>query len=88
MVGANKGERIVGEAAGGSGVRAEMKHRLIERSLGDDVFRQQLLEDPRGTIEQELGTPVPEEIQIRAVAGGDPWDVQTYTDGYDRTCCS
>lgn len=26
--------------------------------------------------------------ELEAVAGGDPWDVQTYTDGFDRTCCS
>ena len=105
------------EATGG---RAEMKRRLIERSLEDESFRRRLLEDPKGAVEQELGTPVPEEVQIRAVeetsdtiylvlppgtspvgrggeipdreleavAGGDPWDVQTYTDGYDRNCCS
>jgi hypothetical protein len=107
-----------GEAIGGG--RAEMKRRLIERSLRDDAFRRRLLEDPKGAIEQELGTPVPEEVKIRAieetpeivylvlppgtlpagsggeipdqdleaVAGGDPWDVQTYTDGYDILCCS
>jgi hypothetical protein len=70
-------------------------------------------------IEQELGTGVPAQVQIRvvektpdttylvlppsasplgqggelsdrdleAVAGGDPRDVQTYTDGFDRNCC-
>jgi hypothetical protein len=97
-----------------------MKRRLIERSLEDESFRQRLLEDPKGAIEQELGTSVPEKVQIRAVeetpstiylvlppattpvgrggeipdreleavAGGDPWDVQTYTDSYDRNCCS
>jgi hypothetical protein len=96
-----------------------MKRRLIERSLRDDAFRQRLLEDPRGAVEQELGTRLPEEVEVRAVeetpetvylvlpsaslagrggeisdreleavAGGDPWDVQTYTDGFDRMCCS
>ncbi len=103
--------------ATGSG-RAEMKRRLIERSLEDDAFRQQLLEDPKAAVEQELGTRLPEGVEIRAVeetaetvylvlpgtslvgrggeipdrelesvAGGDPWDVQTYTDGFDRNCC-
>jgi hypothetical protein len=99
--------------------RQEMERRLIERSLEDDAFKQRLLEDPKGTIEQELGTPVPAEVQVRvveetpdtiylvlpaatspadrggelsdreleSVAGGDPWDVQTYTDGFDRNCC-
>jgi hypothetical protein len=44
-----------------------MKRRLIERSLEDDAFRQRLLEDPKGAVEQELGTPVPEEVQVRVV---------------------
>jgi hypothetical protein len=97
-----------------------MKRRLIERSLQDEAFRHRLLEDPKAAIEQELGTPVPAEVEIRAVeetadtiylvlppaasavgrggeisdrelgsvAGGDPWDVQTYTDSYDRNCCN
>jgi len=51
------------EAAG----RAELEQRLIQRSLEDDAYRQQLLEDPRAAVEQELGTPVPEDIEIRAV---------------------
>ena len=51
------------EAAG----RAEMKRRLIERSLQDDVFRQQLLADPRAIIEREIGTQLPEEVRVVAV---------------------
>jgi hypothetical protein len=57
----------VSEASGGNGGREEMKRRLIERSLEDESFRQRLLEDPKGTVEQELGMRVPEEVQIRAV---------------------
>ena len=67
VVGAKEGEGIVSEATGGSGGRAEMKRRLIERSLRDESFRQRLLEDPKGAVEQELGTPVPEEVEVRAV---------------------
>jgi hypothetical protein len=51
------------EAAG----RAEMKRRLIERSLEDDVFRQQLLADPRAIIERETGTQLPEDLRVVAV---------------------
>jgi hypothetical protein len=58
-----KGEGIMSEATG----RNEVEQRLIQKSLEDDAFRQQLLEDPRATVEQELGTPVPESIEIRAV---------------------
>ena len=50
-----KGERAMIEAAGG-GSRAEMERRLIQRSLEDEDFRQRLLDDPKGTVEQELGT--------------------------------
>ena len=32
--------------------RAEMERKLIERSLEDESFRQRLLEDPEGAIEQ------------------------------------
>jgi hypothetical protein len=44
------------EASGG--VRAEMERRLIERSLQDEDFRRRLLEDPKATVEQELGRAV------------------------------
>ena len=65
VVGAKEGEEILSEATGGD--RAQMKRSLIEKSLQDDAFRQRLLEDPKALIEQELGTPVPDEVQILAV---------------------
>jgi hypothetical protein len=43
------------EASGGSGSRAEWERRLVQRSLEDESFRQRLLDDPKGTMEQELG---------------------------------
>ena len=52
-------------SAGGS--RAEMERRLIERSLRDEPFRQRLLDDPKGAIEQELGTQLRESIEVRVV---------------------
>jgi hypothetical protein len=58
-----KGEVSMSEATG----RAEMERRLVERSLEDDVFRQQLLSDPRAIIERELGTQLPEEVTVVAV---------------------
>jgi Nitrile hydratase, alpha chain len=54
------------EAAAG-GRRAEIERKIIQRSLEDEDFRQTLLEDPRGTVEQELGTRLQEGVQIRAV---------------------
>jgi len=47
--------------------RQEMERRLIERSLEDDVFRKQLLADPRAIIEREVGTPLPEGVRVVAV---------------------
>ena len=55
------------EATGGSGGLAEVKRSLIEKSLQDESFRQRLLEEPKALIEQELGTPMPDEVQILAV---------------------
>jgi hypothetical protein len=52
------------EAAGG---RAEIEQRLVQRSVEDESFRQSLLSDPRAVVEQELGTPLPEGMEIRAV---------------------
>jgi hypothetical protein len=62
-----KGEVIMTEATGGGGSRAEMERRLIQRSLQDEGFRQRLLDDPKGTIEQELGSRLPERIEVRVV---------------------
>ena len=55
------------EATGGNGGRAEMKRRLIERSLEDEAFRRRLLADPKTAVEQELGTQLPPGIEVRAV---------------------
>lgn len=52
--------------AGGGG-RAEVERRIVQRSLEDEDFRRRLLDDPRGTIERELGTPLPEGVEVRAV---------------------
>jgi Nitrile hydratase, alpha chain len=54
------------EASGG-GSRAEIERRLIQWSLEDDSFRQRLLDDPKGTIEQELGSRLPESVDVRVV---------------------
>ena len=54
------------EAAAGGG-RAEVERRLVQKSLQDEEFRQRLLDDPKGTLEQELGRGLPEGVQVRAV---------------------
>jgi len=50
----------------GSG-RTELERRLIEKSLQDDAFRQRLIDDPKGAVEQELGARLPEGVRVVAV---------------------
>jgi hypothetical protein len=54
------------EAGTGSG-RAEIERRLVQRSMEDEDFRRRLLDDPKGTLEQELGDRLPEGVEVRAV---------------------
>ena len=49
----------------GSG-RQEMERRLIEKSVEDDASRRRRMEDPKGAVEQELGTRLPEEVRVVA----------------------
>jgi hypothetical protein len=55
------------EASGGTGGRAEMERRIVQRSIEDESFRQRLIEDPKAAVEQELGTRLPEEVRVVAV---------------------
>jgi hypothetical protein len=47
------------ESSGGGG-RAEVERTLVQRSMEDEDFRQRLLDDPKGAVEQELGSRLPE----------------------------
>jgi hypothetical protein len=51
---------------GGGGGRAEVERKIVEKSLQDESFRQRLLADPKVALE-EIGTRLPEEVQVRAV---------------------
>jgi hypothetical protein len=44
-----------------------MEGRLIHRSLEDQSCRQRQLEDPSAVVEQDLGTRLPEDVEVRAV---------------------
>ena len=55
------------EAQAGGGGSSEVERRLVQRSLEDESFRQRLLEDPRAAVEEELGTQLPESIEVRVV---------------------
>jgi hypothetical protein len=52
--------------AGGEG-RAEVERTLVQRSLEDEEFRRRLLDDPKGTLEQELGSSLPQGFDVRVV---------------------
>ena len=54
------------QAAGG-GKRAEIERTLVQRSLQDEEFRQMLLDDTKAAVEQELGTQLPEGVEVRVV---------------------
>ena len=54
------------EASGGN-TRTEMERRLVQRSFEDESFRRRLLEDPKGVVEEELGTRLSEGVQVQAV---------------------
>ena len=47
--------------------RQEIERRLIEKSLQDEDFRRRLIEDPKGAVEQELGTRLLEGVEVRVV---------------------
>ena len=47
--------------------RQEIERRLIEKSLQDEAFRQRLIEDPKGAVEEELGTRLLEGVEVRVV---------------------
>ena len=55
------------QASAGGGGRVEFERTLVQRSLQDDSFRQMLLDEPKGTLEQELGGRLPEGVEVRAV---------------------
>ena len=55
------------EAAAGGGGRYEMERTIVHRSLEDEDFRQKLLDDPKGAVEQELGRRLPEGVEVRVV---------------------
>jgi hypothetical protein len=62
-----KGERIMTEASGSGGKRAEVERTLVQRSMEDEDFRRRLLDDPKGIIEQELGRRLHEGVEVRVV---------------------
>ena len=55
------------QASAGGQSRADVERKLIQKSLQDEDFRQKLLAEPKGTLEQELGTQLPEGVEVRVM---------------------
>ena len=43
----------------------EMRQHLTDKAVVDSDFRRQLITDPKGTIHQEFGIDIPENIEIK-----------------------
>ncbi|MGF1471336.1 MAG: NHLP leader peptide family RiPP precursor [Rubrobacteraceae bacterium] len=54
-------------AEASSGGSEEIRQRLVQRTMEDEELRQRLLNNPKVTIEQEIGAHLPEGLEIRAV---------------------
>lgn len=52
--------------ASGSG-RKELEQRLIQKAQEDPGFRSSLVSDPRGAIEQEIGSSLPSSPRIQVL---------------------
>ena len=44
--------------------RQNLEQHLMEKAMKDDVFRNQLMNDPKGTIERETSMKLPDKIKI------------------------
>lgn len=42
----------------------EMRARIVDKAAEDADFRARLLDDPKGTLEQELGVAIPAALSI------------------------
>ncbi|MGF1575903.1 MAG: NHLP leader peptide family RiPP precursor [Cyanophyceae cyanobacterium] len=45
--------------------RKDLELKLVAKAWQDDAFRQQLLNNPRATIQQELGIELPEDVEVK-----------------------
>lgn len=49
---------------GYSSDRSQLNDELVHKAIKDDAFRQQLIDDPKGTIEKEYGVTLAPTTQI------------------------
>ena len=53
------------QASAGDEGRAEWERTIVQKSMEDEDFRQRLLDDPKGTLERELGSALPQGVGVR-----------------------
>ncbi len=44
-----------------------LEAQLIDRAMKDEAFRQELLRDPKGVFERELGIRLPEHVTVQVL---------------------
>ncbi len=47
--------------------RQQLEAQVIDRALKDETFRQELVRDPKGVFERELGIQMPEHLQVQVL---------------------
>ena len=47
--------------------RQQLEAQLIDRTMKDETFRQELLRDPKGVFARELGMNMPEHITVQVL---------------------
>lgn len=47
--------------------RDDLSNQIVDRAARDPAFREELLRNPKRTVEQELGVSIPASIEIRVV---------------------
>ena len=47
--------------------RQQLEAQLIDRAMQDETFRQELVRDPKGVFERELGIRVPEQVTVQVL---------------------
>ena len=50
--------------------RQELEQKLIEKAMKDELFKHQLLKDPKGAIEAEFGVKIPDTLNINILEEG------------------
>jgi hypothetical protein len=54
----------------GSSSPQQAQQQIIDRANADPEFRNRLLQDPKGAIQEQLGIPLPASITVRVVEEG------------------